>query len=100
MNIKLLKLLSGEEILAEIIDSETQDNKIAIKKPMVLRQNPQSGEFVLVPWLQLSSNEEVIGVELEKLIIEPQPIHQEISNSYIQASTGIEVSPASQLITG
>ena len=62
MNLKVLKLLSGEEIIAEVVGSNQTDFDYKLKNCLMLlmTQDAQKGFGIsIVPWAQHSENGEV-----------------------------------------
>ena len=97
--ISLIKLISGEEIITKILD--IADGVATIVKPVVMRQGPE-GNVIMIPWLQVSSNDGEMKISVERFMLPAQPLHKEVLDLYITSTTGIDVSnakPNIQLIT-
>lgn len=98
MNLKLLKMISGEELLAEIIN-ET-DTHIEIKNPvrvvvMPTKTNPQTPTVGFAPWADFSEQKN-FTIHRAHVIVVMTPV-QEFVNQYNQMFGGI-VAPSSKLI--
>jgi len=55
MSVKLLRLITGELLLADVT---VENNSYTIKKPAWIAQ-VKSGEFALVPWIPLAKEDHV-----------------------------------------
>ena len=89
-DVKVLKLITGEEVIARI---EQKNTMLILDKPMTLQQlpNPQTGrvEFALVPWI-FSGTSEKITVSIDHIITEDVPKEQHEKN-YLTAVTGLSL---------
>ena len=90
-NVKILKLITGEEILARVSnDLSNGDGLITLNKPMVLQAVPgQSGQvgFALVPWFMSGKNES-ITISMDHVISQDDPKDKSEKN-YLAAVTGL-----------
>lgn len=98
--IALLKLVSGEELVARIEQEPNLDLDIehfTIKDPRVIGLQPSDDgnvSFGLGPWVpwvmqQLATE---IRIHKDKLLIDPvEPLPQDIENGYIQQTTNIDL---------
>lgn len=79
MSVKLLRLTTGEMLLADVT---IEKNAYTLKKPAWIAQ-VKAGEFALVPWLPLAKDD-VVTIDGDKIIycLEPET---GIANEY---STG------------
>ena len=91
-DVKVLKLITGEELIARVI--EEKNNLITLEKPMILqmmapdRTTGQVG-FALMPWMQAAKNEKVI-ISTEHIIAEDEGSEQTQKN-YLQLVTGLSL---------
>jgi hypothetical protein len=69
MSVKLVRLITGEMLLAE---TTVNGNSITLKKPAWIAQ-VKPGEFALVPWLPLAK-EDSVAIDTSKFvyIVEPE----------------------------
>lgn len=69
MNVRLVRLITGEMLLAETTESV---NSLTLRKPAWIAQ-VKAGEFALVPWLPLSK-EDSVTIDRSKFIycVEPE----------------------------
>lgn len=69
MNVRLVRLITGEMLLADTTDN---GSTLTLKKPAWIAQ-VKPGEFALVPWLPLSK-EESVTIDSSKFIycVEPE----------------------------
>lgn len=98
MSIKALKLVSGEELVAEIInDAETS---IEFKNPvMCVLQRGKDGNPLLgfMPWMQSSNGPFTVD---KKNVVILAEVADEVKNGYNQIFGAGIVVPPKQLITG
>jgi hypothetical protein len=97
MTIQALKLVNGEELVAEIV-TETETT-IEFKNPLacVMQRGEQGPMLGFMPWMQAAEGPFIISRDK---IITIAEVAQEIKNGYNNIfGTGIVV-PAKQLITG
>ena len=64
MTVKLIRMWSGEDVIADIIKEET--DSITITDPIVAVPSPQQGQIAFAPWSPLS---EKGGIEITKKYI-------------------------------
>lgn len=100
-NIKSLKLVTGEELVAEVV-SELSDTTIELKNIVAaaLQRNPQTNEVGIgfMPWMHSTKTSSfVVGRDKIVCIVE---VADDVRNGYNQIfGSGILV-PPKQLITG
>lgn len=97
-NIKLLKLISGDEIIGEVL-SET-NIEVVIKNPvrvviMPSKANPQTPTVGFAPWAEFSEDKQ-FSIHKAHVIVSMKPV-QEFINQYNSMFGGI-VAPSSKLI--
>lgn len=98
INLKLLKMISGDDLLAEITN-ET-DTHISIKNPvrvvvMPTKANPTQPTVGFAPWNDFSEEKE-FTIHRAHVIVTMKPV-QEFVNQYNAMFSGI-VTPSSKLI--
>lgn len=98
LNVKLIRLLNGEELMAEVVSSN--DSKVTIKDAIRVVVMPQrdpkaSPSIGFAPWLEFSEDKQV---ELDKshVLFMVTPI-KEFVNQYNSLFGGI-VTPTTKLI--
>lgn len=100
MEIKILKLLNGEEIIGRI--EQDNDGMITVSKPLGLGMQVdharQQQKLVFVPYMPYSSATEEVILPATSLLIEPVTPLDSIINDYCEA-TGTIFAPARKLIT-
>lgn len=99
INLKILKMISGEEILAEITN-ET-DTHISLKNPvriivMPTKANPATPTVGFAPWADFSEEKE-FTVHKAHVIVSMKPV-MEFINQYNSMFSGIVTPPSSKLI--
>lgn len=93
MKVKLLHLLTGEDIVCEVI---AEMMTITIKRPMIVLYNPENNQIALRPWVIFTSPDNEIEINQTAVTYTAEPI-DEIANLYRQA-TGKVVLPKQGLI--
>jgi len=98
MNLRLIRLISGEELMAEVLSETTTD--ITIKNPIrvVIVPSKTSAATPTVgfaPWIEFSDEKE-FTIHKAHVIVTPKPV-QEFINQYNTMFGGI-VAPTSKLI--
>ena len=91
-DVKVLKLITGEEIIARV--TEEKNNLISLEKPMILQMlppNTTTGQvgFAMIPWMKAAKNEKVI-ISTEHIIAEDEASEQTEKN-YLQVVTGLSL---------
>ena len=91
-DVKVLKLITGEELIARVI--EEKNNLITLEKPMILQMlapDRTTGQipFALVPWMKAAKNEKVT-ISTEHIIAEDEASEQTEKN-YLQVVTGLSL---------
>ena len=97
LNVKYIKLLNGEELVAEVL---VDDLKTVLKNPIRLvivpsKADPKTPSVGLAPWAEFSDDKE-ITIDKSHILAVMSPI-QEIVNQYNSIFGGI-VAPSSKLI--
>ena len=87
-DVKVLKLITGEEVLARV---EQKDTMLVLDNPMTLQvtPNPQTGQIAvaLIPWFMSGKNEN-ITISIDHVIAQDDPQGQPEKN-YFTAVTGL-----------
>ena len=90
-DVKVLKLITGEEVLARISDDLSNgDGLIILNKPMTLQAVPgQGGQvgFALIP-LFMSGKNENITISIDHVIAQDEP-NAKSEKNYLAAVTGL-----------
>ena len=89
-NVKVLKLITGEEVVARV---EQKNTMYILDNPMTLQHlpNPQTGrvEMALIPWI-FSGKCEEIAVSIDHVIAQDEP-KQQAEKNYLTAVTGLSL---------
>lgn len=93
MDVKVIKLTTGEEFFATIFGETDED--YTFDKPMVLGPHPQTGEPMLLPW-PMTSQAESLTIKKEYVMFIADLIKQ-LSQAYSQVTTGLVTAPANAL---
>ena len=90
-DVKVLKLITGEEVLARVSDDLSNgDGLIILNKPMTLQAVPgQGGQvgFALIP-LFMSGKNENITISIDHVIAQDEP-NAKSEKNYLAAVTGL-----------
>lgn len=98
-NLKLIRFLGGEEILAEVL--EMQDDLVKVKNAVRIvvipdQLNPKNPQIALAPYLQFSDDKELI-LNAGLVVTTATPL-TEFVNQYNSLYGGIQL-PSSKIIT-
>ena len=93
-DVKVLKLITGEEVITRVTEEENNYSLITLEKPMTLQMIPpttSTGQVgvALMPWMQAAKNEKVI-ISTEHIIAEDEGSEQTQKN-YLQLVTGLSL---------
>ena len=90
-DVKVLKLITGEEVIARI--TKEKNKLISLKKPMTLQMMPSTATgqvgIALVPWMKSGKNEKVT-ISIEHILVEDEAAEQTEKN-YLQIVTGLSL---------
>lgn len=99
MTVKILKLVTGEELLATVSITNQGENyqiKNAVMVALVPnRTNPQQPSIGLAPWMPYAENEPV-SISKEHIVYEAKPV-KEMINQYNSIFGGI-ITPTKSII--
>ena len=91
-DVKVLKLITGEEVIARITEEKNVD-LITLEKPMTLQMMPPTSTgqvgVALVPWMKAAKNEKVT-ISTEHILVEVEASDQSEKN-YLQVVTGLSL---------
>jgi len=95
MNLKILKLVSGEEIVGEVVTSD--DNTVTLKNVIgiMVHQTRDGIAYGFMPWGQLVDGDKTIS--LDKTVYTGTP-NSDLQNNYASMFGGI-VTPPKQILT-
>ena len=90
-DVKVLKLITGEEVIARI--TEEENNLIILKNPMTLQMLPPTSTgqvgFALVPWMKAAKNDNMT-ISIEHVLVTDEASDQSEKN-YLQVVTGLSL---------
>ena len=91
-DVKVLKLITGEEVIARI--TEEENNLISLKQPMTLQMlppNTSTGQvgFALVPWIKAAKNDKTT-ISIDHVLVTDEASNQTEKN-YLQVVTGLSL---------
>ena len=91
IEVKVLKMISGEEILAR---TKSENTLVILNKPLLLTQMPDPSQpgrmaFGLVPWI-ISAVEEDTVVSVDHIIAQ-LPAKSEIEKMYLSQTSGLSL---------
>jgi hypothetical protein len=95
MNVKIVRLTSGEEIIANITET---DDSITIKDGAVLIPSPE-GKLLLAKWLPYAVTDNGVTLDKKNLVfaIDPQ---KELLNHYTTVVVNNLVVPGKKIVDG
>jgi hypothetical protein len=95
MDITLIKLTTGEEIVGEVVESTADGVKLKNCLAIMLRPSPEGISYGFMPWGSLTKDDKVISKQ--HIVYSAQPT-DELKNGYSSMFGGI-VTTSKQLIT-
>jgi hypothetical protein len=96
-NVKAVKLLTGEEIIAEILEENSSIVKIQNPLALIAQRGQQGPTLGLMPWMPYLKGELKLS---QSAIVLVEEVDEELKNEYNRIfGTGLLV-PSKQLITG
>ena len=92
-DVKVLKLITGEEVIARISEEERSD-LITLEKPMTLQMIPpttSTGQvgFAMVPWIKAAKNDKAT-ISIDHVLVTDEASDQTEKN-YLQVVTGLSL---------
>jgi len=92
-DVKVLKLITGEEVIARVSEEEHSDLLI-LEKPMTLQMlppNTSTGQvgFAMVPWIKAAKNDKVTISEEHILAVDEAS--KQTETNYLQVITGLSL---------
>lgn len=98
-DIRTLKLTTGEEIVGEVVQQNS--DSLDIKNPVkVVAQNTQNGPVLgFMPWVQSANTDQPLSLHREYIVVMLDTA-EEVKNGYNQIFGAGIVVPPKQLITG
>ena len=99
MNIKYLKLVTGEELVSEFIENSKYDTEIKLKKPLgiLMSQTDKGFNIQLVPYGAMADNEEIM-VNYKNIVFTADP-EQKLRNQYESITGGVITPPEPKIAT-
>jgi len=92
-DVKVLKLITGEEVIARVSEEEHSD-LLTLEKPMTLQMlppNTSTGQmgFAMVPWMKAAKNDKTT-ISIEHILVTDEASDQTEKN-YLQVITGLSL---------
>lgn len=94
MSVKIIRLLSGEEIICNLTDNG--DGTVLLKDPSVLIPSPE-GKLLLAKWLPYANTENGITLENRHIVFTVDP-QKELSEHFTTVVVNNLVVPGKKLI--
>ena len=91
-DVKVLKLITGEEVIARV--SAEHSDLLTLEKPMTLQMMPpntSTGQmgFAMVPWMKAAKNDKAT-ISIEHVLVTDEASNQTEKN-YLQVITGLSL---------
>lgn len=103
MTVKTFKLISGEEVVAEVRD-KTQDGNYIVSRPRVLILvpiNQQQAALQLIPWMYSNPEAKDIEIPISSVLGGMSDAIGEVEKQYQTETSGIQVAtPGKSILTG
>lgn len=93
MNVKLVKLVTGDEIIAEYVSS----GSVTLKNPVKLGMDPQTGALKFMGYPMVGQTPVEITLSQADILF-TVPVNEDCENAYKAAFGGIVTPPKSELI--
>ena len=92
-DVKVLKLITGEEVIARVSEEEHSD-LLTLEKPMTLQMIPpttSTGQvgFAMVPWIKAAKNDKTT-LSIDHVLVTDEASDQTEKN-YLQVVTGLSL---------
>jgi hypothetical protein len=92
LNVKLIRLLNGEELIGELITDTENTNKIVVKNPLRVlvipsKSTPQTPTVGFAPWMEFSDDKK-FELDMSHVLCIMNPI-KEFINQYNSTFGGI-----------
>lgn len=98
METKIIRMVSGEELIARVVSETIGSENISVKNPMVLVHTGQN-QIAIVPWAPFVKGNQEIAINTHLVVYISDP-EDEIRNEYSKHTGGILLAkPAGQLLT-
>lgn len=98
-DIKALKMVSGEEVICKV--TETEDGETLIESPLVLQvmRAPDGGFGLgLIPWIHsVKSGQIRLNPDQIMAVVEPD---KEVIDGYLSQTSGIQLASAGSILHG
>ena len=91
MNVKLIKMWSGEDVITDLV-KETDDS-IVIKNPIVIVPSGQEGQVGLAPWSPLLKGKDTELEVTKRYVVYINEPQQEFIDNYAQMFSPIATPP-------
>ena len=93
--IYLLKLIDGEQVVCNV---EHRDNGLIIKQPLTLFAAGE-GKIRFMPFMAYGNTDDGVYVKDTHVVIMIRP-HEDLVTQYKEITSGIQLPPTKELITG
>ena len=99
MNIKYLKLVTGEELVSEFIENSNYDTAVKLKKPLgiLMSQTEKGFNIQLVPYGAMAANEEIM-VNYKNIVFTAEP-ETKLRNQYESITGQVITPPEPKIVT-
>jgi hypothetical protein len=109
MEVRIVKLISGEEVIGELVDQDPNSTDVSVSIRNVLAVMPQAGPqgpngeqkmgFGFVPWGSLAGEDFVFTFKWAHVVYTAKPVAQ-IEQMYTRTFSKVQVATPSLLIPG
>lgn len=99
MNIKYLKLVTGEELVTEWIEDKHDSVEVKLKNPLgiLMSQTEKGFNIQLVPYGSMAQNEEIM-VNYKNIVFTAEP-EQKLRNQYESITGQVITPPTPKIVT-
>ena len=91
MNVKLIKMWSGEDVIADLV--KENDDTIVITNPIVMVPSGQQGQIGFAPWSPIIKGKDTEIEVTRRYVVYINEPQEEVVSNYREMFTGIATPP-------
>lgn len=94
--IKAFKMVTGEELVAEVVSRALQGGAITVRRPHIIQlQQASPGQYglVFIPWALSNPDIDKAEIQLSSIVVEFEP-GERIQREYLSQTSGIKLAGA------
>lgn len=101
-DVVVLKLTSGTEIVARLVNNPDGETMWTIAKPLVAQPHYDETGIGLsfIPFSLTAREDEEFTFTMDRLILRPYLANDQVKQTYLQSTSSLALPPVNKLITG